>query len=73
MNNVEELLKQLMNIPSVSGEESQVCDFVFNLLTKEGFKTKKYPVDDKRFNIVGKINEEPKVYPLHQSSTERKL
>lgn len=62
MNNVEELLRQLMNIPSISGEESQVCQFVFDLLKKKGFETKKYPVSDKRFNIVGKINKNPKVY-----------
>ena len=55
MTNVTDLLKQLMNIPSTSGQETEVCQFVFDLLTKEGFETKKYPVDDKRFNIVATL------------------
>ncbi len=62
MTSVEDLLKQLMSIPSSSGDEAKVCQFVFDLLTKEGFKTKKYPVDDKRFNVVGTLNDKPNIY-----------
>lgn len=62
MINVIDLLKQLMEIPSVSGEETQICQFVFDLLAKEGFETKKYPVDDKRFNVVATLSPNPKVY-----------
>ncbi|MEK9206898.1 MAG: M20/M25/M40 family metallo-hydrolase [Patescibacteria group bacterium] len=62
MTTVTELLKQLMEIPSTSGEETNVCQFVFDLLTKEGFDVKKYPVDGKRFNLVATLQPNPKVY-----------
>ena len=58
----EEILKQLISIPSVTGNEREVCEFVFELLRKEGFDAKKYPVDKKRFNIVANLGEDPKVY-----------
>lgn len=62
MTNALGLLKQLMEIPSTSGEETEVCQFVFDLLTENGFQAKKYAINNKRFNIVAKLNENPKIY-----------
>ncbi len=61
MISVEKLLKNLINIPSVSGEEMIVADYIVDLLNRNEFKIKKIPVDKKRFNIVASMGE-PRVY-----------
>ena len=58
----QDLLKQLMSIPSSSGNETKVCQFVFDLLNQQGFKTKKYAVDSKRFNVVATLKDKPNLY-----------
>jgi acetylornithine deacetylase len=55
------LLIDLIKINSESGNELEICNFVFNLLKKGGFKVKKIPVNKKGFNIIAKIGK-PKVY-----------
>ena len=57
----EELLKQLISIPSISGNEEKIGLYLYDLLGKEGFELKKIFVDEKRFNIIAKIGQ-PKVY-----------
>jgi len=57
----KELLKKLIQIPSISGQENAVGKYLFNLLTKCGFETKKYPVKKDRYNVVAKIGN-PKIY-----------
>lgn len=57
----EDLLKKLILIPSVSGYENTVGKYLFDLLKKYGFDTKKYTVEKDRFNIVAKIGN-PKVF-----------
>ena len=61
MSYEEELLKKLILIPSISGQEDAVTKYLFNLLTESGFETKKYPVEKDRYNIVAKIGN-PKIY-----------
>jgi acetylornithine deacetylase/succinyl-diaminopimelate desuccinylase-like protein len=58
---VEELTKSLIAIPSVSEDEGEVCEFLWDLLTKLDFKPIKILVDKKAFNIVVKIGQ-PKIY-----------
>lgn len=62
MTNTEDLLKKLISIPSPTGSESEVCNFMLDLLNKEGFKTSKYEVGNERFNIVANIGNNPRVY-----------
>lgn len=61
MDNKIILLKQLISIPSETGNEKEICDFIFNLLKKEGFAVEKIAVEKGRFNIIAKIGK-PKVY-----------
>lgn len=55
------LLKQLISIPSETGEENKVCNFVLSLLKEKGFVVKKIPVEKGRFNIIAKEGN-PKIY-----------
>jgi acetylornithine deacetylase len=61
MQSEEQLLKQLMDIPSPSGQEVAVGEFIFDFLTKTGFSPEKFPVAENRFNIIAKLGE-PRVY-----------
>jgi acetylornithine deacetylase len=61
MTEIEKLLKDLILIPSPSGSEKVIGEFIFNLLEKQGFEVNKCPVSKDRFNVVAKLGE-PKVY-----------
>ncbi|MDP2873912.1 MAG: M20/M25/M40 family metallo-hydrolase [bacterium] len=61
MTSEEKLLKDLILIESQSNHEKDICNFIYNLLTKSGFKTIKNPVDANGFNIIAALGE-PKVY-----------
>src|SRR5258708_5631420 len=58
---VENLLKILLTISSLDGNEIEICLSVYNLLEKEGFLVKKYFIDTERFTIVASIGS-PKIY-----------
>lgn len=57
----EKLLKDLISIPSPSGDEKAIGEFIFGLLKTQGFQTEKYPVEKNRFNVVAKLGK-PNVY-----------
>ena len=61
MLTVEKLLEDLINIPSISGDEVKVGDYLFDLLQHQKFQVKKQFVDQNRFNLVANIGE-PKIY-----------
>ena len=61
MISVEDLLKNLINIPSVSGNEITIADNIFKLLQQNKFKVQKNWVDKKRFNIIASVGN-PKIY-----------
>lgn len=61
MISVEELLKNLVSIPSISNDETKLAKYIWSLLSQFGFKLKKIPVNNNRFNIVALIGD-PKIY-----------
>ncbi len=61
MLTVKKLLQQLIEISSLSGEEKEIGEFVFNLLQKKGFTVAKQMVDATRFNVVATVGK-PKIY-----------
>jgi len=61
MISVEELLKNLITIPSISGDEINVGDYIFDLLQKQNFQVKKQFVDQNRFNLIASFGN-PKIY-----------
>lgn len=61
MISAEGLLKDLINISSLSGSEATIAEYIFHLLQENNFAVEKNWVDQKRFNIIAKIGQ-PKVY-----------
>ena len=55
------LLQQLIDIPSISGEERDVGDFLFSFLTENGYETTKQPVSNNSVNILALTDERPRV------------
>ncbi len=49
------LEKELIKIPSVTGNEKQICDFLYNYLKKCGFVVSKEYVEDNRPNIIARF------------------
>lgn len=49
------LTKKLIKIPSVTGNEKQICDFLYNYLKKCGFVVSKEYVEDNRPNIIARF------------------
>lgn len=62
MQDASELLRKLVKIPSISDDEKKVSDFVSELLNKEGFNVKKYPINNDRYNIVATLAPNPNIY-----------
>lgn len=54
---VIELTRQLVDVPSVTGEEQQVGEFLFALLRREGWDCSKQEVKDGRFNVLARRGE----------------
>jgi acetylornithine deacetylase len=70
MISIEDLLKKLIDIPSVSRNESEVGEYIFNLLQEQNFQIKKQFVDQNRFNLVASIGN-PKIYfSAHMDTVE---
>ena len=55
------LLKQLVDIKSTRGGEREIADFVAGYLTRLGFRVDKQPVDEQRFNVLARLEEDPEV------------
>ncbi|MCW1949091.1 MAG: M20/M25/M40 family metallo-hydrolase [Candidatus Shapirobacteria bacterium] len=57
----EDLLKDLISIPSTSGNEIAVAEYIFHFLQQNNFTVEKNWIDEKRFNIIAKVGQ-PKIY-----------
>lgn len=63
-----DLIKQLIQIESVSGNEQQIADFVFNYLRKLGFTVEFQDVCNGRKNIYARIGEPQLVLSTHMDT-----
>ena len=59
--NIIELTKRLINIPSVSGEEKEVGEFLTDYLYALGYSVEKQEVEASRFNLIATTEEKPTV------------
>lgn len=57
-----ELTKELMKIPSVSGEEQKVGEFLGEYLTSLGYKVQLQEVLDGRKNVIAWASDNPKIF-----------
>jgi acetylornithine deacetylase len=55
------LLEQIINIPSATGEETELGEFLCQVLAQQGFQVQKQFVDQKRFNILALTNQKPQI------------
>src|SRR5579884_570818 len=56
-----ELTKQLMSIPSISGDEAEVGEYLSAYLTAAGYRIHRQVVENKRFNVLAFTTRDPKV------------
>ncbi len=63
-----ELIKQLIQIESISGNEQQIADFIFNYLRKLGFTVEFQDVCDDRKNIYARIGEPQVILSTHMDT-----
>ncbi len=56
----KEILKKLVNVPSVSNNENEICAVVFEMLSKIGLDTRKVSVDENGFCVYA-VKGDPKV------------
>ena len=76
--NLFELTKKLVNIPSVTGFEDKIADFLCSYLESQGFNLKEQIIDKRRRNILATTGSAPRVIlcthmdtvPPHFSASE---
>lgn len=54
-------MKQLVEIPSPTGAEGTIAEFLEHLLAGEGWKVQRQRVDDERFNLMASLADNPSV------------
>jgi acetylornithine deacetylase len=59
--NLIELAKTLVNIPSITGSEAAIADFLSSYLRSQGFDLEKQDVDEKRRNILAVLHPSPRL------------
>lgn len=59
--NVFELTRELIDIPSVTGEEAAIADFLDRYLSKQGFAVTRQAIADNRHNILAQAGHASKV------------
>lgn len=58
---MNDLLEQLINIRSITGEEKEIGEFLTQLLKDKGYHVSQQPVDESRFNIIASTGKTPRV------------
>ncbi|MBW3002659.1 M20/M25/M40 family metallo-hydrolase [Candidatus Woesearchaeota archaeon] len=69
---VAELAKQMVEIPSPSGQEDQIGEFLYQRLKKR-FNVKKQYVEGKRFNIIATKGNPEIIFNIHIDTVPGKL
>src|SRR5215813_14805470 len=59
--NLFKLTRELIDIPSVTGEELAVGRYLAQLLEKLGYQVEKHEVAEDRFNVIATTGESPRV------------
>ena len=59
--NVSELTIELMKIPSVSGEEHAIGEFLCKYLNRLGWTVELQPVSENQHNVIAWLNDDPRV------------
>ncbi len=59
-NDVNKLLKELINISSETGSEAKISEYLFNYLKKRAFNITRFPVQKGRVNILSQVGK-PKI------------
>ncbi len=54
------LTRQLVDVPSITGNEGAAADFLFNLLSEDGWRCERQPVTEGRFNVLA-VRQSPQV------------
>jgi acetylornithine deacetylase len=65
------LTRQLVDIESITGNETAVGNYLYGELCRLGYQTVKMPVEDSRFNVYAKSHEDPKpaiVFSTHMDT-----
>jgi acetylornithine deacetylase len=55
------LTRQLIDIPSLTGDEKSVAEFLATHLTTRGFEVERQPVTPDRFNVLATTGEAPRI------------
>jgi len=63
--NVNDLLKQLINIESTTGNEAKIGTFLSKYLEAAGFAVKQLPIKDNRFNVLAQIGQAKIILQAH--------
>lgn len=66
--NSKELLKTMINIPSISGDEKKMGQFLFDLLKNEGFTVEKISLDAARFNVFAYVGKPKIILQAHMDT-----
>lgn len=54
-----DLVKKLVNIPSVTGREGEIGDFLSRYLEEQGFAVQEQKIDERRKNILAVVGQRP--------------
>ena len=63
-DNIVNTLKKLISIPSITGMEREIGEYIFNTLSEWGISVQKNWVDKKRFNVIARIGVKEKIPSL---------
>jgi len=54
-NNIVSILEKLVSIPSITGMEKEIGEYIFETLSEWGISVQKTWIDKKRFNVIARI------------------
>lgn len=61
MQNIQQMLTKLIDIPSITGNEMEIAFYIRDLLTEQGMLVNLFEVEDNRFNLFARFSENPTI------------